>query len=119
MTRLQKMEAEAAVDKQGEVKAKALWKLRHAVKTLRDVEVEAVVNKMHHSLAEVEAEKPVDTLRHVEGEASADTLADSLAEVKAEKVGVDGCERRITSFNAGHHAGRGGGQDGLQNTRRS
>ena len=89
------------------------------VKTLRDVEAEAVVNNMHHSVAEVEAEKPVDTLRDVEAEASADTLADSLAEVKAEKVGVDGCEGRITSYNAGHHAGRGGGQDRLQNTRRS
>ena len=37
---------------------------------------------MHHSLAEVETETPLDTLH----EASADTLAYSLAEVKPETL---------------------------------
>ena len=56
-------------------------------KTVGDVETEAHVNTMHHSLAEVEAERRGDTLRDVEVEASADTLADMLPEEKRENVG--------------------------------
>jgi len=52
-----------------------------------DVEAETLLNTMHHSLAEVKAETPLDTLRDVETEASADMLANSLTEVKGEKVG--------------------------------
>ena len=44
--------------------------------------MEEVVKTMHHSLAEVETETPLDTLH----EASADTLAYSLAEVKPETL---------------------------------
>ena len=50
------------------------------------MEVEKLVNTMHHSLAEVKAEKPGDT-RDVEAKGLDDTLADRLAEVKAGKVG--------------------------------
>ena len=50
-------------------------------KTVGDVEVEALMITMHHSLAEAEAETPGDTLR------DAETLADTLAELKCEKVG--------------------------------
>ena len=48
-----------------------------------DVEVGALVNSVHHSLAEVDVENAGDTIRDVEVEA----LAYRLAEVKAEKVG--------------------------------
>ena len=51
------------------------------------MEGEAPVTTMHHSLAQVEAEKAGLTLRDVESEALTNTLADSFAEVKAEKVG--------------------------------
>ena len=46
-----------------------------------------MVNTMHHSLAEVKAEKPGNTLHDVEAKGLDDTLADRLAEVKAGKVG--------------------------------
>lgn len=51
--------------------------------TVGDVESEELVIAMHHSLAEVEAEKGGNTLRGLQTEASTNTLADSLAEVKA------------------------------------
>ena len=56
-------------------------------KTVGDVETDAHVNTMHHSVAEVEAERRGDTLRSVEVEASADTLACRLPEEKRENVG--------------------------------
>ena len=49
---------------------------------LSDVYTKAFVNTMHHSLAEVQSERPRDTLHDVEAVASADTLADRLAEVR-------------------------------------
>ena len=52
-----------------------------------DVETEVLINTMHRSQAEVEAEKPGDPVREVEAEASVDTLAYRLPEVKADKVG--------------------------------
>lgn len=55
--------------------------------TVADVEVEGLVNTLHHSLTEVEAETPGDTLCDVKAEALADRLTDRLAEVKAGKVG--------------------------------
>ena len=55
--------------------------------TVGDLEGEALVITMHHSLAEVEAEKGGHTLRNVETEALTNTLSDSLAEVKDENVG--------------------------------
>ena len=51
------------------------------------MEVVTLVNTLHHSLAEVEAEKRGDTLRDLEAKALADTMADRLAEVKYGKVG--------------------------------
>ena len=51
--------------------------------TVGDVESQALVIAMHHSLAKVEAEKGGNTLRGLKTEASTNTLADSLAEVKA------------------------------------
>ena len=54
--------------------------------TVADVEVKALVNRLHQSFTEVVDETPDDTLRDVELEALADTLTDRLAEVKAEKV---------------------------------
>lgn len=56
-----------------------------------DVEVEALMITMHHSLAEAEAETPGDTLR------DADTLADTLAELKCEKVGETPTDVKIAS----------------------
>ena len=50
------------------------------------MEVVTLVNTLHHSLAEVKAEKQGDTLRDLEAKALADTLADRLAEVKYGKL---------------------------------
>lgn len=55
--------------------------------TVGDVETEVLINTMHQSLAEVEAETPGDPVRDVEAEASVDTLSYRLPEVKADKVG--------------------------------
>ena len=52
-----------------------------------DVETEALINTMHQSQAEVDAETPGDPERDVEAEASVDTLAYRLPQVKADKVG--------------------------------
>lgn len=52
-----------------------------------DVEGDAFVITMHHSLAQGEAEKDGVTLPDVESDALRNTLADSIAEVRAEKVG--------------------------------
>ena len=52
-------------------------------KTVCDVEVKALVNTLHHSLAKREAEKPGDKPRDVEAYA----FSDKLGEMKAEKVG--------------------------------
>ena len=54
---------------------------------MSDVEAGALVKKMHHSLAAVEAKTPVNTLRDVEAEASVNTLADRPGELKAKNVG--------------------------------
>jgi len=52
-----------------------------------DVVAEALVNKMHLSLAEVKAQTPVDTLHYLGTKESANTPADRVAEVKGDKVG--------------------------------
>lgn len=52
-----------------------------------DVQGDAFVITMHHSLAQGEAEKDGVTLPDVESAALRNTLADSIAEVMAEKVG--------------------------------
>ena len=56
-------------------------------KTVRDMEVLALVMTMHYSLAQTQLEIPGETLRDVETDASADTLRDFLAEFKSKKVG--------------------------------
>ena len=48
------------------------------------METEVLINTMHQSQAEVEAETPGDPVRDVEAEASVDTLAYRLPEVKAD-----------------------------------
>ena len=45
-----------------------------------------LVNTLHHSLAEVKAEKRDETLRDLQAKALADTLADRVAEVKYGEV---------------------------------
>lgn len=52
-----------------------------------DVYTKALVNVMHHSLAEVETETPVDTPRDLEAKESANKLTDRVADLKVEKVG--------------------------------
>ena len=56
-----------------------------------DVEVKALVNTLHHSLAKGEAEKPGDKPSDVEATASADRLGE-------EKAGKDG--ETLTDFKA-------------------
>ena len=51
------------------------------------MEVVTLVNTLHQSLPELEAEKRGDTLRDLEAKALADTLADRVAEVKYGEVG--------------------------------
>ena len=46
-----------------------------------------LVNTLHHSLAEVEAEKRDNTLRDLEAKALADTSAYRLADIKYREVG--------------------------------
>ena len=48
--------------------------------------VVTLVNTLHHSLAEVEAEKRDNTLRDLEAKALADTLAYRLADIKYREV---------------------------------
>ena len=82
------------------------------------VEAVALLNKMHHSLAEVKAETPVCTLPDVDAKTSANTMADRLVEVKAVKVCETLTDVKVAAPDASRHAGRGGGQDGWQNTGR-
>lgn len=77
------------------------------------------LNKMHHSLAEVKAETPVCTLPVVDAKTSANKMADRRAEVKAVKVCETLTDVKVAALDASRHAGRGGGQDGLQNTWKS
>ena len=50
------------------------------------MEMQALVNALHHNLPEVQAEKTGDTLRDVKAEALADKLAHQLAKMKTRKV---------------------------------
>ena len=50
------------------------------------MELQALINTLVQSLAEVEAEKIGDTLHDVQADALADTLADNLKEVNAGKM---------------------------------
>ena len=56
-------------------------------KTVRDVEVRALVITMHYSLAQAQVKIPGETLRDMQTDASADTLPDTLPELKSKKVG--------------------------------
>ena len=66
-------------------------------KTVRDVEVRALVITMHYSLAQAQLEIPGETLRDVGTDASADTLPDTLAELKSKKVGETLTDEKIAS----------------------
>ena len=66
-------------------------------KTVRDVEVRALVITMHYSLAQAQLKIPGETLRDVETDASADTLPDTLAELKSKKVGETLTDVKIAS----------------------
>ena len=77
-----------------------------------DLKFEALVNTLLHSLAVVQAKKPGYTMRNMETEA----LVDRIVEVKTEKVGqTQRSEGRVTSRNAGPHAGGNGGRVSWQN----
>ena len=65
-------------------------------KTVRDVEVRALVITMHYSLAQAQLQIPGETLRDVETDASANTLPDTLAELKSKKVGKTLTDVKIT-----------------------
>ena len=65
-------------------------------KTVRDVEVRALVITMHYSPAQAQLQIPSETLRDVETDASADTLPDTLAELKSKKVGKTLTDVKIT-----------------------
>ena len=81
-----------------------------------DVEGVVLLNKMHHSLAEVKTETPVCTLPVVNAKTSANQMADRLAEVKAVKVCETLTDVKVAALDASRHCGRGEGQDGWQNT---
>ena len=84
-----------------------------------DLDANALLNKMHHSLAEVKDETPVCTLSVVDAKTSANKMADRLAEVKAVKVCETLTDVKVAALDASRHAGGGGGQDSLQNTCKS
>ena len=65
-------------------------------KTVRGVQVRALVITMHYSLAQAQLQIPGETLRDVETDASADTLPDTLAELKSKKVGKTLTDVKIT-----------------------
>ena len=65
-------------------------------KTVRDVQVRALVITMHYSLAQAQLQIPGETLRDVETDASANTLPDTLAELKSKKVGKTLTDVKIT-----------------------
>ena len=65
-------------------------------KTMRDVEVKALVITMHYSLAQAQLKISGETLRDVETDASANTLPDTLAELKSKKVGKTLTDVKIT-----------------------
>ena len=66
-------------------------------KTMRDVEVRALVITMHYSVAQAQLKIAGETLRDVETDALADTLPDTLAELKSEKVGETLTDVKIAS----------------------
>ena len=66
-------------------------------KTVRDVEVRALVITINYSLAQAQVKIPGETLRDVETDASVDTLPDTLAELKSKKVGETLTDVKIAS----------------------
>ena len=65
-------------------------------KTVRGVQVRALVITMRYSLAQAQLQIPGETLGDVETDASADTLPDTLAELKSKKVGKTLTDVKIT-----------------------
>ena len=66
-------------------------------KTVRVVEVRALVITMHYSIGQAQLKIPCDTLRDVETEASADALPDTVADLKREKVAETVAHVKIAS----------------------
>ena len=67
-------------------------------KTVRDVEVSALVITIHYSLAQAQLKIPGETLRDMQTDASADTLPDTLPELKSKKVGKTLTDVKIASY---------------------
>ena len=67
-------------------------------KTVRDVQVRALVITMHYSLAQAQVKIPGETLRDMQTDASADTLPDTLPELKSKKVGKTLTDVKIASY---------------------
>ena len=66
-------------------------------KTVGDLKLQALINELHQSLAEVEAEKRGDTLHDMQADALANTLADNLEEVNAGKISDTLKDLKVTS----------------------
>ena len=82
-------------------------------KTVGDLEVRALVIRMHYSLGQAQSAIPGHTLREVKTDALADALSDTLAELKSEKVGNSNrYEDCIRNLNAGGHASKCADQNG-------
>ena len=73
-----------------------------------DLDADALLNKMHHSLAEVKTETPVCTVPVVDANTSANKMADRLAEVKAVKVCETLTDLKVEALDFSRHFGRSG-----------
>ena len=71
-------------------------KTPNVCKTVRGVQVRALVITMHYSLAQVQLQIPGETRGDVHTDASADTLPDTLAELKSKKFGKTLTDVKIT-----------------------
>ena len=69
---------------------------------------DALLNKMHHSLAEVKAETPVCTVPVVDANTSANKMADKVAEVKAVKNFETLTDVKVAALDGSRHFGRSG-----------
>ena len=69
---------------------------------------DALLNKMHHSLAELKAETPVCTVPVVDANTSANKMADRLAEVKAVKNFETLTDVKVVALDGSRHFGRSG-----------
>ena len=72
------------------------------------MDADALLNKMHHSLAEVKAETLVCKVPVVKANTSANKMADRLAEVKAVKVCETLTDVKVAALDASRHFARSG-----------